>query len=150
MIRAGNADRVNRWLLLNEMKLQGSILFVTQAPEQKWLRSVGYKGDGYWMHAGCEAVAASSKAFYTHLIEFFIYFVWFVLSVLRVVGFLTAHNAITVRWPLPPSGENRMSCIIIMMTFSQRLPHMYGIMDWSTGLLQISRKPSVFPRLVRL
>lgn len=31
MFRAGNIDRVNRWLLLNEMKLQGSILFVTQA-----------------------------------------------------------------------------------------------------------------------
>lgn len=31
MIRAANIDRVNRWLLLNEMKLQGLILFVTQA-----------------------------------------------------------------------------------------------------------------------
>lgn len=31
IFRAGNIDRVNRWLLLNEMKLQGSILFVTQA-----------------------------------------------------------------------------------------------------------------------
>lgn len=31
MFRAGNIDRVNRWLLLNEIKLQGSILFVTQA-----------------------------------------------------------------------------------------------------------------------
>lgn len=30
MITAGNIDRVNRWLLLNEMKLQQSILFVTQ------------------------------------------------------------------------------------------------------------------------
>lgn len=29
MIRAGNIDRVNRWSLLNEMKLQWSILFVT-------------------------------------------------------------------------------------------------------------------------
>lgn len=30
MITAGgNIDRVNRWLLLNEMKLQWSILFVT-------------------------------------------------------------------------------------------------------------------------
>lgn len=29
MIRAGNTGRVNRWSLLNEMKLQWSILFVT-------------------------------------------------------------------------------------------------------------------------
>lgn len=29
MIMAGNIDRVNRWLLLNEMKLYRSILFVT-------------------------------------------------------------------------------------------------------------------------
>ena len=29
-------------------------------PEQNWLWSAGYKGDGYWMFADFGAVAASS------------------------------------------------------------------------------------------
>ena len=41
----------------NEITVIDSICHAT--PEQKWLWSAGYKGDGYWMFTDCAAVAAS-------------------------------------------------------------------------------------------
>lgn len=81
MIMAGNIDRVNRWLLLNEMKLQWSILFVTHPQNRNDYGLLATKV----MDIECLRTVGLSclwLSFYTGLIEFFICFVLSTVSFL--------------------------------------------------------------------
>lgn len=57
------------------------------------------------MFADYGAVAASGYAFTRGLIEFFIYFICFVLRMARSVGFLVTRLIMSTQCPLQASGE---------------------------------------------